>query len=55
VRVPDSSGGFTHMVRLVVREDGQYKLQSANPAEPATVVDEVEVAGVITGLIRRFA
>ncbi|MFK7737733.1 MAG: transcriptional repressor LexA [Pirellulaceae bacterium] len=55
VRVPDSAGGFTHMVRLVVREDGHYKLQSANPAEPALVVDEVEVAGVVTGLIRRFA
>ena len=55
VRIQDSSGSFTHVIRLVIREEGQFKLQSANPAEPATVVDEVEIAGVVTGLIRRFA
>jgi repressor LexA len=44
----------TATLKRLYREGGQYRLQPANPALQARIVDSVEVRGVVLGLLRRF-
>ncbi|MEM8734767.1 MAG: transcriptional repressor LexA, partial [Planctomycetota bacterium] len=54
VRISDTNGAPALVVRFVFFDEGQIKLQSANRSVPPTVVDQVDSAGVVVGVVRQF-
>ena len=49
------AAGPVQLIRFVFQEAGQVRLQAANRSIPPTTLDQVDVVGVVLGVIRQFA